>query len=97
MDDLNTENYNSLNGNNPFTSVPIEINVCVGKAKPLVRDLITLAEDAVLKLDKTIDDPVELYVGEQLIALGKLEEHEDAPEGQLVVRITEIVNLQTRK
>lgn len=79
---------------NPFTSVPIEINVCVGKARPLIRDLVMLGENAVLKLDSSVDDPVELYVGDRLIARGMLEEQEGDPSGQLVVRLTEVVDLQ---
>ncbi|MEM6340124.1 MAG: FliM/FliN family flagellar motor switch protein [Pseudomonadota bacterium] len=79
---------------NPFTSVPIEITVSVGKARPLVRDLVVLGPNAVLPLDKKVDDPVELFVGNKLIARGTLEEAEDGDEGELVVRLTEIHNLQ---
>jgi flagellar motor switch protein FliN/FliY len=79
---------------NPFTSVPIEVNVCVGKARPLIRDLVMLGENAVLKLDSSVEDPVELYVGDRLIARGMLEEQEGDPTGQLVVRLTEVVDLQ---
>ncbi len=79
---------------NPFTSVPIEVSVCVGKARPLVRDLVMLGENAVLTLDRRIDDPVDLYVGERLIARGVLEEKEGDPSGKLAVRLTEIVDLQ---
>lgn len=79
---------------NPFTSVPIEVNVCVGKARPLIRDLVMLGENAVLKLDSRVDDPVELYVGERLIARGMLEEQDGDASGQLVVRLTEVIDLQ---
>ncbi len=80
---------------NPFTAVPIEITVCVGKARPLIRDLISLGENAVLTLDKSVDDPVELYVGDRLIARGMLEEKEGDTSGQLVVRLTEVIDLQS--
>lgn len=79
---------------NPFTSVPIEVTVSVGKARPLVRDLVTLGQNAVLELDRGVDDPVDLFVGDRLIARGTLEECEDGPEGQLRVRLTEVVDLQ---
>ena len=78
---------------NPFTAVPIEITVSVGKARPLVRDLVMLGSNAVLTLDKRVDDPVDLFVGDKLIARGTLEEAEGADEGQLVVRLTEILDL----
>lgn len=79
---------------NPFTSVPIEITVCVGKARPLLRDLVMLGENAVLTLDRRVDDPVELYVGDKLIARGTLEEADGDASGQLLVRLTEVVNMQ---
>lgn len=83
----------STDPTNPFTAVPIEITVSVGKARPLVRDLVMLAENAVLTLDRKIDDPVDLFVGDKLIARGTLEEKEGDPSGQLVVRLTEVVDI----
>lgn len=80
---------------NPFTSVPIEITVSVGKARPLIRDLVKLGNNAVLPLDKNLEDPVELYVGDKLIARGMLEEVEDSDNGQLAVRVTEVIGLGT--
>ena len=80
--------------NNPFTSVPIEITISVGKARPLIRELLQLGENAVLPLDKRVDDLVELYVGDRLIARGELEEMDGENEGQLAVRLTEVADLQ---
>jgi flagellar motor switch protein FliN/FliY len=79
---------------NPFSSVPIEITVSVGKARPLIRDLLKLGKNAVLVLDRRVDDAVELYVGERLIARGHLEELEGDQQGQIAVRVTEVANLQ---
>jgi flagellar motor switch protein FliN len=73
--------------------VPIEISILVGRARPLVRDLMKLGRDAVLALDRRIDDPVELYIGDRLIARGELQELEGAQAGYLGVRLTEVVNL----
>ena len=78
---------------NPFESVPIEITVSVGKARPLIRDLVAMGENAVLTLDKRVEDPVELYVGDRLVARGQLEEMDGDQAGQLAVRLTEIANL----
>ncbi len=79
---------------NPFSTVPIEITISVGKARPLIRDLLKLGKDAVLPLDRNVDDPVELYVGDRLIARGQLEELEGDQKGQLAVRLTEVADLQ---
>lgn len=84
----------ATDSSNPFTSVPIEVTVCVGKARPLIRDLVMLGENAVLTLDRRVDDPVELYVGDKLIARGTLEEAEGDTKGQLMVRLTEVVDMQ---
>lgn len=80
---------------NPFTSVPIEITVSVGKARPLVRDLVMLGANAVLTLDKKIDDPVELFVGDKMIARGILEEDPENDSGQLLVRLTEVADMKS--
>lgn len=78
----------------PFSSVPIEITISVGKARPLIRDLLSLGRDSVLPLDRRVDDAVELYIGERLIARGQLEELDGEQTGQLAVRLTEVANLQ---
>lgn len=73
-----------------FASVPIEITISVGRARPLIRDLLKMGENSVLPLDRRVDDPVELYVGERLIARGQLEEVAGEPSGRLAVRLTEV-------
>lgn len=77
----------------PFAQVPIEITISVGKARPQVRELLRLQRDAVLTLDRRVEDPVELYVGDRLIARGELQEMEGGT-GQLGVRLTEVVSLR---
>lgn len=77
---------------NPFTQVPIEITISVGRARPLVRELLGLERDAVLPLDRKVDDPVELYVGDRLIARGELQELDGDKAGQLAVRLTEVAD-----
>lgn len=79
---------------NPFKQVPIEITISVGRARPLVRDLLKLKPSSVLPLDKRVEDPVELYVGDRLIARGELEELEGEAAGQLAVRLTEVADLK---
>jgi flagellar motor switch protein FliN/FliY len=80
--------------NNPFSQVPIEITISVGRARPQVRDLLRLEKDAVLALDRRVEDPVELFVGDRLIARGELLELDGEQAGQLAVRLTEVANLR---
>ncbi len=78
----------------PFSQVPIEVVISVGRARPQIRDLLRLQRDAVLVLDRRVDDPVELYVGDRLIARGELTELDGDHAGQLAVRLTEVANLR---
>ena len=74
-----------------FMGVPIEVTISVGKARPLVSELVELRRDSVLMLDSSIDDPVELYIGDRLIARGELQELGD-DSGRLGVRLTEVAD-----
>ncbi|MCC7321452.1 MAG: FliM/FliN family flagellar motor switch protein [Rubellimicrobium sp.] len=80
-------------GDSPLHDLPIEITISVGKAHPTVRDLLSLGENAVLALDRRAEDPVELYVGDRLIARGELQELQGGEPGQLCVRLTEVAGL----
>lgn len=78
-----------------FTSVPIEITVSIGHARPPVRELLQLGEGSVLTLDRGLEDPVELYVGDRLIGIGVLEVVEGSGAGQLAVRLTEVIDMKS--
>lgn len=75
-----------------FKDVPIEVTISVGTARPTVKELLSLDENAILALDRRITDPVELYIGDKLIARGELQEADDE-SGQLAVRLTEVSGL----
>ena len=79
---------------NPLRGVPIEVTISVGRARPSVRELLAMEEGAVMALDRKIDDPVELYVGDRLIARGELQEMDGGEPGQLAVRLTEVAQMQ---
>lgn len=83
-----------MDDTNPFSQVPIEITISVGRARPQVKELLKLERDAVLALDRRVDDPVELWVGDRLIARGELEEMDGENAGRLAVRLTEVANLK---
>lgn len=77
-----------------FMGVPIDVMISVGRARPLVSELVKLRRDSVLTLNSKIDDPVELYIGDRLIARGELQEMDDGT-GQLGVRLTEVADLSS--
>lgn len=88
------DNDGTDHGESPFTQVQVEITVSVGRARPKVSDLLKLGPNAILTLDKRVEDPVDLYVGDKLIARGELTEI-DGPRGsQLAVRLTEVARLK---
>lgn len=94
MADTSLPDQDAAGLHNPFSQVPVEITVSVGTARPTIRDLLNLKPDAVLALDRKVSDPVELFVGDKLIARGELEERDDDPDGPLVVRLTEVADLR---
>lgn len=82
----------TASGRNAFVQVPIEIVISVGRARPSVRELLRLTRDSVLPLDRRIEDPVELFVGDRLIGRGVLEELEGDQAGKMAVRLTEVAD-----
>lgn len=90
-----TEEQLKALGASKFGDVPIEITISVGVSRPLIRELMDIDENSVLPLDKGLDDPVELFVGDKLIALGQLEELDGDQAGRLGVRIVEVTSPKT--
>lgn len=83
----------AMSDQNPLTLVPLEVTISVGKARPLIRDLLNFDQGTVLTLDRRVNDPVELYIGDRMIARGELQEVEDGQPGQLAVRLTEVTDM----
>ena len=69
--------------------LPIEIIVSVGAARLCVHELMSLQRDQIVSLDKKISDPVDIFVGERLVARGELVDL-DGEEGGIGVRVTDI-------
>lgn len=75
-------------------TLPLEIRVCVGRAKPAFQDLESFKTDTVIPLDRRVEDPVDLYVGETLIGQGELYQLEDGTE-RIGVRLTKVLSQGT--
>jgi flagellar motor switch protein FliN len=71
-------------------SLPVEIVVCVGTARPSLSELMNMGPDALVMLDRRIHDPVDIRVGDRVIARGELQEMDDG-SGRLGVRLTEVL------
>lgn len=72
--------------------VQIELTVSVGKTRLPLSELVKLEKESVLQLDSKIEDAVDIYVGERLIARGELEEIDDK-DCRLGVRLIEVADL----
>jgi len=77
----------------PFSDVPVELTVSVGHARPTIGQLMALRPQAVLPLDRAITDPVEIFVGDKLVAVGILQEIGEGEGRQLAVRLTDVSGL----
>lgn len=97
MSEAETEKAPSLSLQEDMLQVPIEVTVSIGKAFPTIREVIAFETNTVLDLDRRIDDPVDLYVGNRLVAKGTLEERTDNGDTQLSVRLTELIAENRRK
>ena len=51
--------------------VPLQISVEVGRCKILLKDLLEMRTGEIIELDKSADEPLDLYVNSRLIAKGK--------------------------
>ena len=67
--------------------VPVKVSVVLGKTKMDVASLMKLGDGAIIELDRTVGEPIDLYVNDRLIARGELV----MVDGSLGVTMTEIV------
>lgn len=66
---------------------PMSVTVCLGQARPAVRDLLEMGPGSVLKLDRQVGEPIDLFLRGVRFATGHLVVVDD----HLGVRIKEIL------
>ena len=79
-------------GNRNILELPVRIMVSIGEAKITVQKLLELTKDTIIDLESLIDDPVDIFVGDRLIAKGELVEATDNENG-IGVKMIEICGL----
>jgi flagellar motor switch protein FliN/FliY len=83
--DLRTE----AQRNPSVLALPVSLTVSVGAVTLTIDELLSLNADSILKLDAAIEDPVDLMIGDRVVARGALVETETDPPG-LGVRILSV-------
>lgn len=68
-------------------NIELQINIRLGGTRQTVAQLSALQPEDVIVLDQSIDDGVEICVGDRVIARGELV-GDGSPEDRLCVRIT---------
>ena len=67
------DSKHSLNTNNDFLNdIPVDVVIELGRKTLLIREVKELKENEVVTLDQTVDDPLDIRVGDKLIARGEL-------------------------
>jgi len=67
--------------------IPLEMNIRLGQRRMRIRDLLRLEPNAILELNRNVDDPVELVVSGQVVARGEVLVESE----RLAIRILDIV------
>jgi flagellar motor switch protein FliN/FliY len=70
--------------------VPVQISVVLGRATIQLSNLLKLGKGAVIELDKTIGEPIDIFVNNKLVAKGEVV----VVENKIGVTLTEIVKAE---
>lgn len=69
--------------------VPVQVSVVLGRTTMQLGNLLKLGKGAVIELDKTVGEPVDIYVNSKLVARGEIV----IVENKVGITLTEIVKL----
>lgn len=75
-----------LPGAHPLHSVKVQLHVRVGTVAMTLGELLAARERQVLRLERMVDDPVDLVLDGRVVARGELM----AVDGAFAVRVTEL-------
>lgn len=72
-----------------FDRIPLRLRVVLGSVSMSVGDVARLGPGALVRLDRTLGQPVDLMIGDRLICRGEIGVTADDPP-RFTVRITEL-------
>ena len=70
--------------------VPVEVSVVLGKTRMQLSNLLKLNRGAVVELERTIGEPIDLYVNNKMIAKGEIV----IVDNKIGVTLTEVTNIE---
>ena len=73
---------------NALRDVEVDVRIELGRARMRIEDVMHLADGAVLELDRSADDPVDVFVNDRLVARGEVVVLND----RFAVRLTQVVS-----
>ena len=72
--------------------VPLAVTIRFGQRQLTLRELLELGTGSLLELDRQVEEPVDLMLGERVIARGEVV----IVDGNYGMRVTEVLETQTR-
>jgi flagellar motor switch protein FliN len=68
--------------------VPVQVSVVLGKTSMQLSNLLKLGRGAVIELERTVGEPVDIYVNSRLVAKGEIV----VVENKIGVTLTEVIS-----
>ncbi len=68
--------------------VPVRVDVVLGEMRLPIEELMALSPGEIVALEKLVNEPVDIYLSDRLMARGKLV----VADGQLGVTLSEIID-----
>ncbi len=75
-----------------FMDIPLEVSVEIGQTELPLEEILRLAPNSIVELDKFIEQPVDLKINGKLVARGELY----TVDNNFAIRITNIITAQER-
>ncbi len=69
--------------------VPVQISVVLGRTSMQLNNLLKLGRGAVIELERTVGEPVDIYVNSKMVAKGEIV----VVDNKIGVTLTEVISL----
>lgn len=69
--------------------VPVQISVVLGKTSIQLSNLLKLGRGAVIELERTVGEPVDIYVNSKIVAKGEIV----VVDNKIGVTLTEVITM----